>query len=335
LRLVLIGAGMHWHTYAHALKTVPGLTLVGVAPGAPDETLGAFDHAPGLTVGTRRYGDVREMLDREKPDVAQVCSRPDRLAAQTRLCLERGIPTMSEKPLAMTLAELEELYRAAKATGTPLAPMHTMRGDHLLAALARAVREDKIGRPQMVFSQKSYIWGTNRPHYFKSKETFPGLSPFIGIHAFDWLHWMLGDAFTEVDGFEGASHPGYPACPANGSYALQMRNGGTAAVTLDYLRPMKAPSHGDERVRIAGTRGVVEAALATKETSLVTADSPPRQLTLQPQPDIFTTFVRSLRREGPPLMSLADAFRITEISLKARQAAESGKRVSLAETIYK
>lgn len=335
MNLVLIGAGMHWTTYAPALKTIPDLKLLAVSLGAPDDTLGSFDHAPGLSAETRRYTDPREMLDKERPDVAQVCCRPDRLAEHSRLCLERGIPTVAEKPLAMDLGGLEKLYDVAKRTGTPLLPMHTMRGESILAALAKAVHEDRIGRPQLAFSQKSYRWGASRPDYFKSRATFPGLSPFIGIHAFDWLHWMLGDIFVEVDGFEGASHPGYPACPANASYTLRMKNGGTAALTLDYLRPAKAPTHGDERVRIAGTKGVVEAALAKNEASLVTANEAPHPLPLTPQPDIFTAFIRSLRKEAPPIMSLADAFRITEIAIKAGMAAQSGRRESLAETIYR
>jgi len=53
MRLGLIGPTGHWQTYAPALEHVAGLTLVAVAPAGPEETMGAFDHAPGLTVDTR------------------------------------------------------------------------------------------------------------------------------------------------------------------------------------------------------------------------------------------------------------------------------------------
>src|SRR5262245_32368503 len=46
MRLGLIGATGHWHTYASALGRVRGLTLVAVATAGPEETTGAFDHAP-------------------------------------------------------------------------------------------------------------------------------------------------------------------------------------------------------------------------------------------------------------------------------------------------
>ncbi len=52
MRLGLIGSTGHWHTYAPALERVPDLKLVAVAVAGPEETTGAFDHAPGLTVDT-------------------------------------------------------------------------------------------------------------------------------------------------------------------------------------------------------------------------------------------------------------------------------------------
>jgi hypothetical protein len=113
-----------------------------------------------------------------------------------------------------------------------------------------------------------------------------------------------------------------------------MANGGVAAVTLDYLRPEPAPTHGDERLRIAGTRGLVETALAEHKAVFVRAGHQPSALPLVPQPDIFTQFARSLRGEAPLPFTLHESCRITEIALKAQQSAEKGQVVSLSESIY-
>src|SRR5262249_50646695 len=86
MRLALMGSAGHWHTYAPAMGRVPGLTLVAVAAAGPEETTGAFDHAPGLTVDTRRYDDARTMLDTERLDVVQICGRNDRIPAWARIC---------------------------------------------------------------------------------------------------------------------------------------------------------------------------------------------------------------------------------------------------------
>ncbi len=336
MRLGLIGSTGHWQTYAPALKRVPDLSLVAVAAAGPEETTGAFDHAPGLTVDTRRYDDARKMLDEEHLDVVQVSCRSDRIPAWVRPCLERGLPVMAEKPLAMDLPTLEGLFQAAKKTGAALVPMHTMRGVPELAAIQMAVHAGDIGDPMMSFSQKSYKWGKARPNSFRSRETFPGVAPYIGIHAFDWLHWILGDVFAEVQGREGSTaRPDFPACASQAAYVLTMRDGGVAAVTLDYLRPESASSHGDERLRIAGSNGLIETALVERKVSLINGASRPRTLALNPQMDIFTQFARSLRGEGPPPLTLHEACRITEIAIKAQQAVDTGRVVSLGDSIYR
>lgn len=336
MRLGLIGATGHWQTYAPALKTIPELTLVAVAAAGPEETTGAFDHAPGLTVETRRYDDARRMLDAERLDIVQVCCRMDRIPQWARVCLERGLPVVAEKPLAMDMPTLEALYKTAQKGNVPIIPMHTMRGTPELAAMARAVHSGEIGAPLVAFSQKSYKWGKTRPDYYRSRQTFPGLAPWVGIHAFDWLHWMLGDVFTEARGQEGTTaRPDFPACGSQAAFVLTMRNGGAAALTLDYLRSETAPTHNDERVRIAGTKGVIETSLVERKVTLTTADRGPRALPLPTLPDIFSVFVRALRGEGSPPLSRYDAFRITEIALKAQQAADSGRAVSLRESVFK
>jgi predicted dehydrogenase len=276
------------------------------------------------------------MLDTEHLDVVQVSCRNDRMPVWARVCLERGLPVMAEKPLAMDLSSLEGLYHAARQNKAALVPMHTMRNVPELAAVREAVRGGAIGTPLVSFSQKTYKWGKTRPAFYKSRATFPGLAPWVGIHAFDWLHWILGDVFTEVQGHEAASaYPDYPACGSQAAFVLTMENSGVAALTFDYLRPETAPTHGDERLRIAGTHGVIETALIEKKVTLITSDKAPATVPLVPQPDIFTQFARSLRGEAPPPLAVSDACRVTEIAIKAQQAADTGKSVSLRDSLYR
>src|SRR5262249_27508066 len=312
MRLGLIGCTGHWHTYAPALERVHGLTLAAVAPAGPEETVGGFDHAPGLSVDTRRYDDPRKMLDSERLDIVQVSARNDRIPAWTLACLERGLPVIAEKPIAMDLPTLERLFRTAEKTKAPLVPMHTMRAVPALAAVRQAVHAGAIGDPFMSFSQKTYKWGKSRPDSYRARTTFPGLAPWVGIHAFDWLHWILGDVFVDVQGRDATTaRPDYPACGSQAAFVLSMENGGVASGTLDYLRPETAPTHGDERLRIAGSRGVIETALSEKKVTLITADRSPRSLALQSQTDLFTQFANSIRGQGAPPLTLSEGCRIT------------------------
>src|SRR3954462_12475903 len=168
MRLGLIGSTGHWQTYAPALGRVPGLTLAAVAAAGPEETTGAFDHAPGLTVDTRRYDDAGKMLKSERLDVVQVCARYDRIPSWSRACLQRGLPVMAEKPLTMDLPTLEGLFHAARKTKAALVPRHTMRRVSALAAVREAVKGGDIGEPMLSFSQKTSKWGKTRPDAYRS-----------------------------------------------------------------------------------------------------------------------------------------------------------------------
>ena len=77
------------------------------------------------------------------------------------------------------------------------------------------------------------------------------------------------------------------------------------------------------------------AALLDRKVMLAQQDQPGRSLPLESPADLFTQFARSLLGQGPPPLSLPEAFRITEIALKARQAAESGQAVTLKESPYR
>jgi predicted dehydrogenase len=235
----------------------------------------------------------------------------------------------------MDLTTLEELYRLARKTRKALVPMHTMRSVPALAAIQQRVHEGKIGQPLLSFSQKSYKWGSDRPDFYHTRKTFPGIAAWVGIHAFDWLHWILGDVFSTVQGVEGtAARPDYPACASQAAFILTMQNGGVASVTLDYLQSESAPTHGDERLRIAGTRGVIEMALVESTVTLTSGNQPPQALRLTPQLDLFTQFARSLVGDGPAPLTLSEACRITEIALKAQRAAETGQTVSLRNSPF-
>jgi predicted dehydrogenase len=275
------------------------------------------------------------MLRKERLDVVQVACRPDRLPYWSQACLEHGVSVMQDKPLAMDLPTLERLYAAAKGHKVTVLPMHTHRGEPALAAIARSVQAGEIGEPTVGYSQKSYKWGDSRPDYFRSRTTYPGTAAFAGIHALDWLYWILGDVFTEAAGWETtAARPDYPGCACSGVYTLRMRNGGAITLSCDFLRPGAAPTHGDERLRLAGIRGVIEMRLVEGKPTIITADRAMRTLAETPVPDIFTAFVRGLRGQGPLPLSMRDAFRITEIALKTQQAADTGRVVSLTESAF-
>jgi len=164
----------------------------------------------------------------------------------------------------------------------------------------------------------------------RNRATFGGTIPFVGIHALDLIRWTSGREFTECMAYHAnAGHPEIRDMEDCASIALKLDNGGSATVRIDYCRPPTAPTHGDDRLRLAGNKGVVE--VIGEQVTLMTHDAPPTVQTLERfgSPELFADFVKSIEGEAEHLISPDDVFRITEISLKARIAADEGKIVSL------
>jgi predicted dehydrogenase len=338
VKLGLIGCTGHWQTYAAALAALPELEIGAVCTAAPDERLSAFDEAPGVRSSTRRTGSPAELLALGDLGAVQVSTRSDLIPALVRAALERRLPVMAEKPIACTLDDLAGLHDLARTAGVPVAAMHAQRGTPLVAAVRDAVRAGAIGAPLLVHSQKSYRWGQRRPEAFRSRATFPGVAPYIGIHVFDWLLWILGDRFVDVVGAESpAARPEYAACASHAAYLLRLTEGGLATVTLDYLRPEAAPTHGDERLRLVGAGGVIDVAVATGTGVLLDAGGP-RALDLSPPAPWYAEFLRSSTGAADPVDPVLpqwEVFRATEVALKAQQAADTGQRIDLRETAYR
>jgi predicted dehydrogenase len=337
MKLGLIGCTDHWRSYTSALQTIPDLQITAVATATPDELPSRFDGAPGITGATRRFDRPEDLLEHAKDlDAIQVSTRADLLGHWTRRSLERGLPTMAEKPFAFSLEDLAHLHEVAQGTKVPVCAMHGQRATPLVAAVHDAVRHGAIGTPLVSHNQKSYKWGSSRPEAYKDRKTFPGVAAWIGIHVFDWLLWILGDRFQEVTATGSlAAHPDYPACDSHSAYLFKLTEDGMATTTVDYLRPEAAPSHGDERIRIAGTNGVIEISTGYQTGTLIDANGVTDLQTTPPTP-WYAHFLLSAtgRSDVIPLHPQWELFRATEVALKAQRALDTGKPVSLTNSPY-
>jgi predicted dehydrogenase len=269
------------------------------------------------------------MLDRERFDVVAVCNSNGERAAAIRTCLERKIHVVAEKPLAIEMADLARVKEAVAASGVHLTMLLPMRFDPMYLALRQVVESGAIGEVAQITAQKSYRAGW-RPEWYKRRATYGGTIPWIGIHMIDLMRWTSGREFAEAVSFQ--SSIGFPDLGemenVTGSL-FRLDNGGVATLHMDYLRPATAPTHGDDRLRLAGTKGVAEYQASTGVT-LLAAAHPPRVISdLPPQRSLFIEFLESVYLGRPPSLTLADIYRVNEIALLARESAERRRPVKL------
>ncbi len=130
LRVGVVGVGHLGKHHARILGGLDDVELVGVADRDLERA-----RAIASEFGGEALADAASLLGRV--DAVTIAAPTEAHHDLARLFLERGVPTLVEKPLARTLAEADALVALAEATGTPLGVGHTERfNPAVTAALA-------------------------------------------------------------------------------------------------------------------------------------------------------------------------------------------------------
>ena len=118
LRILMVGSGRQARRIARAARNVPGLSIDAVAsPHAPDADVGDFGDCP-------TYRDAVEAIEDIRPEgviIAAATSVHEELA---KAAIDRGIPTLVEKPIANTAEAAMELRGVAAAADVAVLPAH-------------------------------------------------------------------------------------------------------------------------------------------------------------------------------------------------------------------
>ena len=327
MKVAIIGASGHGIFVLEGLRRKPNIsaTLAGLAPGSEGESITALAeacHADGLCPAL--YEDYRRMLDEQTPDVVAVNPFFCDHEKITLELLERRIHVFAEKPLALTLEGLARLREAYTRSGVHLGCMLNMRYEPALRAAYNAVRSGAVGDVRLVHAQKSYKLG-RRPEFFRQRATFGGLIPWVGSHAIDLIASMSGQRFVSVYAAHSTrNNRGHGELEVSASCLFRMSNEVTGTAGIDYLRPSAAPSHEDDRLRVAGTKGVIE--VRDRKTILLNSTGV-SELEPDASTSLFGDFMDEVQGTGQSLVSTEEAFINTEAALLARQSADSGKIV--------
>jgi predicted dehydrogenase len=276
----------------------------------------------------KHYADYTRMLAQEELDVVAVLTDDGARCEAILAALMRKRHVVAEKPLAMTRSDLDRVKKAVAESGVRLSMLLPARFMPHFHALKQVVASGEIGEPAMVTGQKSYRPGANVA-WRNRKESYSGTIPWVGIHMADLMMWTAGIPFVECSAYQ--TRVGWPELGArenSASVLFRMDNGGSAVLTMDYLRPDTSETHDDDRLRLAGTEGVAEYMRATGVT-VVTTKSKTRQLALGEPQHLFIDFLASVYSGKPTQLPLADVWRANEVVLAARDAANTGRAVKL------
>jgi len=334
-RVAVIGCGSIAQTHIPAIQSVPALSLAGVFDADPDR---ARRTAERYQVA-RIFESWAEVLADPTVEVVALLLPHDLHCAYTVEALAAGKHVVVEKPMAVSLAEADEMIAAARRYRRVLMPVHNRLFDPAVEKLRDLVASGAIGEvylaqtngwePPSTVSVRPWL-GTGRGG--------GGVFMAQAVHAAYLLRALVGEV-ARIAAFEG----GRKVVPMQDEdtmvATLTFRNGAVGVMTATFAQ---ATGPGEHSVTLFGTAGWACQRLAwageeRRQELLVVSptlfgDTAIHALTV-PTGNAFARlwqrFAESLQAGQEPPVTAQDGRAAVEIILAGYRSAETGTVVSL------
>lgn len=251
VRFGVIGYGLFGFHHARAIEASGASQLVAVAVRSTESQQRAAADHPGVNL----YGDYREMLERDDLDVVSVVA-PNMLHHEMGMAvLESGRHLLLEKPMALTVAECDQLVELAETQQRVLAVGHELRLSSLWGQVKQLIEEGIIGRVQYVLVELSrfpYRPGSDGWRYDQQRVGSWILEE--PIHFFDLARWYLEGSGDPVSIYARANSrdPARPQLADNFSAIVNYPDGAYAIVS----QSLSAFGH-HQMAKVVGTEGAI------------------------------------------------------------------------------
>ncbi|HEY0797004.1 MAG TPA: Gfo/Idh/MocA family oxidoreductase [Acidisarcina sp.] len=133
-------------------------------------------------------------------DAVFVASPDSHHLSDVLLALRHGKPVLCEKPLAMNVAEVEQMLEASRLAGIHFGVAQNMRFHRSLQLMRDWVAEGRIGKPLLAHSQFCYsAAGSPRAWIYDPALALGGPIGDVGVHCMDALRFILATEVTSIN----------------------------------------------------------------------------------------------------------------------------------------
>ncbi|MCC6628685.1 MAG: Gfo/Idh/MocA family oxidoreductase [Chloroflexi bacterium] len=252
----IIACGNIARCHARAWQDIPEVDLWCIAD-SNEEALAEFGDFFGVPP-ERRYHDYRQMLDKERPDFVDVCSWHGLHAEMTVAAAARAPKAIiTQKPMAMSLAEADQMLIACQREGVKLLVAHQRR--HLAGWLVaqQRVADGLIGEPVQITLESGSLLNV-LSHDVNMALFLLGDRP---------VEWVMGAVERTTDRYE-RSHPCEDA-----ALGMALVQGGVSMIMSSNLDTGRR-GHG---CRLIGTEGMLELGVTRPPNDQLRSDGAMRQ----------------------------------------------------------
>ena len=184
----VIAAGQMGQRHANVYRQLPEVQLRAVA-----DLNAQAAHAAAAPAGAAVYADWQDLLARDDVQAVSICL-PDWLHRDAVIAAaEAGKHILLEKPLAIEVADADDMVAAVEQAGITLLVGHTLHFDPRYAMPLEDYRRGAIGDVIHVYARR------NNP--IDSAEKFEGnttVLQFLGIHDIEYVLSMVDEPVVRV-----------------------------------------------------------------------------------------------------------------------------------------
>lgn len=329
VRIGLIGCGRSvQHAHAPALQAMGDrLRVAAIA----DRDAAALEHV-GVLLGVppaHRYPDYRDMLLQEELEAADIALPHAFHFEAARACLLSGLHLITERPLALTIHDAEELLRLAEYHGKLITVLHYLLYYPPFREGIRLLREGAIGEPFFIRCEGvtgGYGAGTEAYHpAWHDDANIAGGGVWIdsGYHGAYLCAAMMEAPVTSLSAFIG-TQSGELTVDDTAIALLSHRNGGVSSIQTAW----SVPAGGRRVFEVYGREGTISFdheghLLAIFSNATRTWHHPPIMVAQDASfIGIFGAITDCLRHGAPPPVTHRDALHALDIITTGYRAAE-------------
>jgi predicted dehydrogenase len=335
--VAIVGYGLSGRLFHAALiAATPGLRIDSVVTSSEDRRRQVTAEHPGARV----LDSVPDLWRSASPGLVVVATPNDSHVAIASAALERGIPVVVDKPLAITADDAQALVAQAQQRGVLLTVFQNRRWDTDQLTLRRLMAEGALGAVTR-YESRFERWRPD-PDPAKWREQRPpgqggGVLLDLGTHLVDQALVLFGPVshvYGEVDARRGTA--------GDDDVFIALRH---ISGTLSHLWASAVTAAPGPRLRVQGTAGgLVVPALDPQEAALRAGERPTdrdrwgrspewerprlvageRSVPVPPEPGDWTRFYELLRvalnEGGPPPVDPGDAVTTLRLLEAARES---------------
>jgi len=191
-RIVMVGAG-YWAQFQVEGWRDAGTPLAAIC-NRHVENAEALAQRYGVP---KCYSDIQAMLDAERPTLVDVVLPPVAQEPVVRAAIERGIPTICQKPFGTDLKQAEAMTALAEAAGVPLVIHENFRFAPWFREMRRRIDEGFFGRVHSVAFRLRPGDGQGPQAYLDRQPYFQQMPEFLvretAVHFIDTFRFLMGE----------------------------------------------------------------------------------------------------------------------------------------------